>query len=409
MTRRDGGSFTHRGRMLAAIRGEPTDLIPWAPRMDLWAIAQRAAGTAPARLAGLGPMEISETLGIGCRVVQADFTRPVSPADLELRALGIERHADFPFRVELRDLPLRADETDGSHRVVIETPSGPVVTEFDLTPMMVLQGTYDPRVTRFAIRTPDDLEPVAQVFEHLEVVPQPEGFRDFRDRVGERGLAVASGAIAASPMHLIMHDLMDVEPFVYQYYDDPGSLRQLASRMEPFFEALLDAALACDAEILFWGGNYDQSLTPPSFFRDEIAPWLERVTRRAHARGKLVLTHADGENQALLPLFPACGIDVAESVCTRPMVRQTLAELRAGFGPATAVWGGIPSVALLPDVMGDRAFQQFLDDTFSELGTGERLILGVSDNVPPEADLARLDRIAERIAGFGPVVPAARP
>lgn len=405
----DGGSMTHRARMLAAIRGEPTDLIPWAPRMDLWAIGQRATGTAPAHLAGLAPVEIAEALGVGCRVVQADFTRPGDADDLHLRAFGVERHEDFPFRVELRDLPLHVEEADGFFHTVIETAAGPVITRFELTPAMIRQGSYDPRVAQFAIRTPDDIEGVAQVFEHLEVVPQPNGFRSFRDRVGERGLAVASGAIAASPMHLVMHDLVDLEPFIYLYHDAPEALRELASRMSPFFEQLLSTVLACNPEIMFWGGNYDQSLTWPSFFRDEITPWLQHVSERAHTQGTLLLTHADGESEALLPMFPGCGIDVAESVCTRPMVRQTLAQLRAGFGPATTVWGGIPAVALLPEVMGDDTFEQFLDDTFAELGTGERLIFGVSDNVPPEADLDRLQRVADRILGFGPVVPQGTP
>ena len=44
--------MTHRERMLAAIRGEPTDQLPWAPRMDLWYIAQRARGTLPKNLLG---------------------------------------------------------------------------------------------------------------------------------------------------------------------------------------------------------------------------------------------------------------------------------------------------------------------------------------------------------------------
>ncbi|MCC7261081.1 MAG: hypothetical protein IT369_01035, partial [Candidatus Latescibacteria bacterium] len=43
---------------------------------------------------------------------------------------------------------------------------------------------------------------------------------------------------------------------------------------------------------------------------------------------------------------------------------------------------------------------------FGELGTGERLILGVSDNVPPAASLARLARIKERVEAWGPVRPA---
>jgi hypothetical protein len=83
------------------------------------------------------------------------------------------------------------------------------------------------------------------------------------------------------------------------------------------------------------------------------------------------------------------------------MTKCTLAELRTGFGPDTTVWGGIPSLALLPASMDDDAFETFLDRTFAELGTGQRLILGVSDMVPPDADMARLDTIRQRAAAFG--------
>ena len=67
------------------------------------------------------------------------------------------------------------------------------------------------------------------------------------------------------------------------------------------------------------------------------------------------------------------------------------------------VWGGIPSVTLLDDSMPDAAFEEYLDDVFASLGKGERLILGVSDNVPPRASLAWLERIKERVEAFGPV------
>lgn len=213
----------------------------------------------------------------------------------------------------------------------------------------------------------------------------------------ERAVAVAG--VAEEPEHVVEH----LEPCRMQVED--RALPRLRDPTIGRHQSLLGVLLLSEAEIFLWGANYDQSVTWPALFRDEIAPWLGNVSARTHAAGKLLLTHADGENHALLSMFPGCGIDVAESVCTRPMVRHSLAELRAGFGPAATVWGGIPSVALLPDVMDDRAFEGFLDETFAELGTGERLILGVSDNVPPEADLARLERIGERVRAFGPVRP----
>ena len=53
----------------------------------------------------------------------------------------------------------------------------------------------------------------------------------------------------------------------------------------------------------------------------------------------------------------------------------------------------------------DAAFESYLDQTLAEIGTGERLIFGVSDMVPPDADMERLERIKERVSSFGPVRP----
>ena len=67
-------------------------------------------------------------------------------------------------------------------------------------------------------------------------------------------------------------------------------------------------------------------------------PWLQKVSERVHAAGKLLLTHTDGENKDLMSLYRQCGFDVAESVCPAPMTKCTLAEIRlsATLGKLTA-------------------------------------------------------------------------
>ena len=85
------------------------------------------------------------------------------------------------------------------------------------------------------------------------------------------------------------------------------------------------------------------------------------------------------------------------------MTRCTLKEIREGMGSGITVWGGLCSIAFLKDSMDEAAFEAHLDQTFGELGDGRRLILGVSDNVPPDADLDRLERVKDRIRAFGPV------
>ena len=73
------------------------------------------------------------------------------------------------------------------------------------------------------------------------------------------------------------------------------------------------------------------------------------------------------------------------------------------MGPATTIWGGIPSISLLDDSMSDAVFKDYLDELFDSLGAGDRLILGVSDNVPPDVNMGRLEEIKNRVESFGAV------
>ena len=391
-------TVTHRDRLLAAMRGEAVDVLPWAPRMDLWQISLQARGDLPARFSGLHTAAIADSLGVACHAVRADYTLPREPADMTLRGLGFDNHPDYPFRVELRDVEVDLDVGPEHVRSVYHTPAGDIETHLELTRAMKAEGISLPFVRSYPIESEADFDAVAWLFEHCEVIPTPAAYRSFHERIGERGVAVATGPIAASPVHLALHDLAAMDRFYYLFADSHDALLDFAARLEPFYEACLDAVVACDAEAVFWGANYDRDLTWPPFFETHIAPWLRRVADRLHSAGKLLLTHADGENDGLMPFFAECGVDIVESVCPAPMTQLSLAELRHGFGSQVTVWGGVPSVALLPASMDDAGFERYLDRLFAEVVDDTRLILGVSDNVPPDADLGRLASIGDRIA-----------
>lgn len=401
--------MTQRERLLAALRGDACDQLPWAPRLDLWYVAQRARGTLPPRLDGLDTGRLADAFGVGCRSVSADRLRPGHEPDYVLRAFGIDNHPDHPYRVDLRGLPVAVRRENGRVRTSIRAPAGEVTTEFEFDGEMARNGVTVPFIRKFPITSPADFEPVAQVFGHLEVTPQPEGYAAYRRRIGDSGLAIAHCLPCASPMQMIFYSLVAKEEFFYLYADERDGLRALAARLEPYFDRVMSAVLACEAEAIMIGGNFDQDLTWPAFFAAEISPWLHRLSARAHAAGKLVVTHTDGENQMLLPLYPDCGFDAAESVCPRPMTRCSLQKIREGLGPRVTTWGGLCSVAFLRGSMDEAAFEAHLDEAFAAIGDGSRFILGVSDNVPPDADLGRLERVRERVRAFGPVRPAASP
>ena len=396
--------MSYRSQMIAALRGDPCETIPWAPRMDLWYIAHRERGTLPPDLENASISDIARKYGFACHAVRGDYTRPRDPEANKLRGIGFENHPDFPFRFEIRDLPVEYS-VDGEESVTrVETSTGVLKFHLRFSGSMRTGGISQPFKLRYPVEEPVDLARVAELFEHLEIVPMKSSFEAFRDSIGDDGIPVAHGSIAASPIHLLLHELMPMDRFFFWYHDRYRELKEFEERMTPFFDSLIDAVCESGAEVALWGANFDRDLTWPPFFDRDIAPWLRKVKKRFHTSEVNLLCHTDGENAKLFDSYRGVGFDVVESVCAAPMTELTLLEQRKGWGDGVTIWGGIPSVLLLSDSVSEDAFVSHLSDLEREIRSlapnRSRLILGVSDNVPPDADIGRLNRIGDWIANI---------
>ena len=67
--------------------------------------------------------------------------------------------------------------------------------------------------------------------------------------------------------------------------------------------------------------------------------------------------------------------------------------------PDVPIRGGIPSIALLPSVVGETDFERLLEETLAIAAGRSHLILGVADATPPEASLDRVCEITKRVNG----------
>jgi len=391
--------------MQAAIRGEPTDRIPWAPRLDLWYSAHKLAGTLPAEYRSASLRDMTDDLGWGYHGVVPDFQDLRSPDDDVDRALGIWNLWPMPYRTVLEDVR-RTVRREGDRTIVgYETPHGTVQTVTLYDEAMRRAGISISHVAQHPFKSADDYAALGHILEHAQVVPNHEGYQEFAGYVGDRGIAVAWGTPAASPVHWVQRELMPVDLFFYEVHDHPDELARLAEQIGVYWDRMAAALLDCPADVVLVGANYDSMIQYPPFFEQHILPWLRQAARDLHARGKRLLTHTDGENSGLLEHYLASEFDIADSVCPAPMTRLTFKEVRDAFAGRITIMGGIPSVALLPETLSDAEFERFLDGFFEDIGRGDHLILGISDTTPPAADFGRLLEIARRVEAFGPVRP----
>ena len=393
--------MTDRERMLAAIRGETPDRIPWVPRLEFWHRARRRHNTLPDELRPLSLVEIAGRLGAGYYSVIPDFTDTRDELDMIDRALGIYRLPVLPYRVTLEGVDRRVLRHGRETVVEYHTPEGSVRTSTVFTEEMLDAGASVPWTVEHAIREPKDFETVGYIFEHARVEPQLDGYLDRQRRAGERGIVVAFVSGAACPMHHVLKELMTIEQFFYARHDRPEAIERLADRMQPFYESIRQCAANSPAEVVLLGANYDDSITYPAFFREHILPALRGCADVLHRRGKFLMTHTDGESRKLLPLFLEAGFDVADSVCPHPMTSVHLDEFLSAFRDRITVMGGIPAVLLCRDSAQWEDFRRFVDGVLDRYGCAGRFILGVSDMVTAEAEWDRLQYITDRVSSLG--------
>jgi methanogenic corrinoid protein MtbC1 len=395
--------YSHRTRVLAALRGETVDRLPYVPRLDLWYLANSTRGTLPRQHAGRSQNDIARAEGwaLHHRFCDDQLDPAYQPQYLH-RGINVFYSRDTLFdTVFPKDVEIKVRRDGPRTRVEYHTPLGMVSTTTHYDRESQKNGITIPALVEHLIKTPADYAPAGYLFEHMDLVPNFERYRRWAaEEMRDDGQPVAIGSLDASPFHTIQRDLSDPTQFFIHYKDHYAQMHGLAERIA----RLLDKALAIlrdsPAEVVWWGANFDDMLTYPPYFAREIQPWIRKAAEMLGAAGKLVLCHTDGENTGLMDLIRDSGMHVAESITPAPMTRVTIGEYYRRWSPHLTLFGGIPSTILLPGTP-EADFEAYVDTFFGEVAPGTRLVVGIADEVPPEAVFSRLQRLGERIEREG--------
>lgn len=400
--------MTPKERVLATLKGEPVDQLPFIPRIDNWFYAQKANGTLPEQYKHATLQEMVDALGIGYHSIIPNFGgyRKDGYRDLHV-GLGIYDLELTPWKIVFHNVDIKSERTgNGILTVTYDTPKGQIRTKKVYSDEMIKGGATLHVIQEHAIKSSDDYDAMLYIFENAEVVPDYDAYTEYKENVvGDRGVAVALAAMWASAGHWLIKELMGYEDFYAEWLEDREAMDEFSEKLQPFCDKLFDAALNSPAEVILSGANYDFMYTTPDVVEHYVVPRLQKHCELAHARGKFIATHTDGDNTQLLDKYMMTDFDIADSICPAPMTKISLKETIDAFKGTKTIWGGIPSISVLKDSMSDQEFHHVLDETMEVIGKGDHFIASVADTLPPAADFGRLMEIRKACEEFGPVNP----
>ncbi len=394
--------MTHRERIIKAIKGEMPDRLPFAPRLDLWYSANFPSGTLPEKYKNSSPDEIARAQGWALHKINPEYQKVRKPEDNLHWALGILSYKEsvYGFRFS-PDVDIEVKQTEGRTKITYHTPVGSVSTTTVYTEEMRKAGVSNFWVEEHVLKGAKDYPVVGYIFENLKLFPDSEDFLKWKAEIGEDGVAFTQGGRASSPLHHIQKYFVDATDFYYHYHDYAKEMQALAGSLEKFFDQIILLTADSPAEVVFWGGNFDDMITYPSFFEKEIVPWIRKASTILGAKGKYVSCHCDGENRGLLDLIRDSGMHVAEAVTPAPMTKVPIEEYYRRWSDKLTIFGGIPSVLLLRESATDAEFEAYLNHLFRAVAPGKRMILGIADSTPPKAVFERLVGIGEKVEREG--------
>jgi corrinoid protein of di/trimethylamine methyltransferase len=394
--------MTHRERILRAIRGEMPDRLPFAPRLDLWYTANAQSGTLPEKYKTCSFDEIARAEGWALHKINPEYQQVRKPEDNLHWALGILSYKETVYGFKFSpDVELEIKENAGRTKITYRTPVGSVSTTTVYTEEMRKAGVSNFWVDEHVLKGPKDYRVVGYIFENLKLFRDDRDFLKWKEGIGEDGVAFTLGGRAASPMHHIQKYFVDATDFYFHYHDYAKEMRALAESMGKFFDQIIQLVGDSSAEVVYWGANFDDTITYPAFFEKDIVPWIRKAADILGRKGKYVSCHCDGENLGLLDLIRDSGMHIAEAVTPAPMTKVPIQEYYRRWSDKLTLFGGIPSILLLRESISDEEFEAYLEHLFKAVAPGKRMILGIADSTPPKAVFERLVRIGEKVEKEG--------
>lgn len=346
---------------LEIFRGHDPGRVLWQPRLEFWYEVNTRRGTLPQHLGDCSLLDLYDY----CQASVRYFTRPLRVG-----------HTNVAVREEWVD-EKRLQRT-------YETRAG-VLTEVVHYDEWGLSAYHE----EYRLKTPEDFRIYQSVLEDEEWTWDQEAYERDLQRVDRRG--APQFYFRRSPVQGLFIENMGFERTIFMMHDHPEVIDRYVEAATAADDRMYQVLCAAPVDIVNFGENIDGHMDPPRIWRRHLLPTYRRRAQQLKNAGKLTHIHVDGAMKLLVPELREGPFDGIEACTPVPQGDVTLEQIKEALGDRILL-DGIPAVYFLPyyplETLLDCA-RQIVDMFYP------RLVLGVSDEVPPDGDIERVRLVGE--------------
>jgi hypothetical protein len=350
--------LTMRERILAVVRGEPLDRVPFVV------------------YSGLLPQdEIRALLG------------PENVGFMRWCPVARAQHPNCRFETE--------NYTDESgqrwRRTTLHTPAGSIYQEHAY--LSSLEGVAALR--RHYVQTREDYEVLWAYLEDCTMVENVAQYEEIQAELGESGLPLTN--VERTPWQQLWIIWAGLENLSFHLADWPDHVAHTVELLSARADQVYEIARCSPAPFIDVPDNLTAPAVGRTRFREYCVPYYERLSEILSDRGGAVFVHMDGALRMLrddIARADFCGLD---SFTPMPDGDMSVAEA-VEWWPEKRLWVNFPSSVHLRN---RDAIRAEADSILTAAGHTGRLQLQISEDVPPGVWQKSLPVLVEAIAAFG--------
>ena len=349
--------MTNRERLLAVLKGEPHDRVPFvqydglaAPTEEMWAEIGRS---------DLGVLHWTRFYSVehpNCLFEEEDFEQG------GLRGL----------------------------RTTLHTPEGSLFEERLFEP--VLNTSH---ASRHYIQEPDDYRILRCFLQDAVITPNIEALTQADAETGDDGLPLA--ALPRTPYQQLWVQWVCIENLCLHLVDCPTLVEDCTSLMEDIQRAIFDIAVDTPLHFVDFPDNITAPVIGEAYFRRYCVPLYDELADRLADKGTPVFVHMDGDVKPLRHAIAESRVRGIDSFSPAPDNDTTVGE-------AVEQWPGMLLFINFPSSMHLARPEAIYEQAMTILEQGGhtgRLEIQISENVPPGVWRTSVPQIVKAITDFG--------
>jgi hypothetical protein len=354
-------SIDYTSMVMDVYNGRNPGRVIWQPRLEFWYDVNKKRNNLPPHIRGMTLEELYDY----CHASIRYFSSP-----LKVRYKNVQTSKKWLDKKNLK--------------VTWETPIGKLDEVLHYDEWNLSSYNYE-----YLLKGPQDFPIYEYILQDEEYYWDSKKLARDQARIGNRGVLMFYAR--RSPLQSLFIERMGFERTVYLLTDHPEVIERHIEVQSAADDLMYNVICQARPPLFNFGENIDAHMDPPVYWRRYLLPYYRKRTDQLHAAGIKTTIHIDGAIKPLLKDIRDCPTTGIEAFTPLPQGDVTLEEIKSTLGERILL-DGIPALYFLPLYPLETLLEctRNVIDLFSP-----NLILGISDEPPPDSDIERVRIVGE--------------